>query len=39
MADNVYEYYLEDGMTRFIGVFYGKDAKRVGPVRSAQTFR
>ena len=38
MADNVYEYYLEDGMTRFIGVFLGKDAKRVGPVRSARPF-
>jgi hypothetical protein len=38
VADNVYEYYLEDGMTRFIGVFYGKDADRVGPVRSARPF-
>lgn len=38
MADNVYEYYLEDGMTRFIGVFYGKEANRVGPVRSGRPF-
>ena len=38
VADNVYEYYLEDGMTRFIGVFYGKDAERVGPVRSGRPF-
>jgi hypothetical protein len=38
VADNVYEYYLEDGMTRFIGVFYGKDADRVGPVRSGRPF-
>jgi hypothetical protein len=38
VADNVYEYYLEDGMTRFIGVFYGKDAQRVGPVRSGRPF-
>jgi len=38
VADHVYEYYLEDGMTRFIGVFYGHDAERVGPVRSARPF-
>jgi hypothetical protein len=38
MADNVYEYYLEDGLTRFIGIFYGKDANRVGPVRSGRPF-
>jgi len=38
LADHIYEYYLEDGMTRFIGVFYGKDASRVGPVRSARPF-
>lgn len=38
LADHVYEYYLEDGLTRFIGVFYGQDAERVGPVRSARPF-
>jgi hypothetical protein len=37
-ADNVYEYYLENLITRFIGVFYGKDASRVGPVRSGRFF-
>lgn len=37
-ADHVYEYYLEDELTRFIAVFYGQDAKRVGPVRSARPF-
>jgi hypothetical protein len=37
-ADHIYEYYLEDGLTRFIGVFYGKDASRVGPIRSARPF-
>jgi hypothetical protein len=37
-ADHVYEYYLEDGLTRFIGVFYGQDAERAGPVRSARPF-
>jgi hypothetical protein len=37
-ADHVYEYYLEDELTRFIGIFYGTDAERVGPVRSARPF-
>jgi hypothetical protein len=38
LADNVYNYYIGDQMTRFIGVFYGTDASRVGPVRSARYF-
>ncbi len=38
LADHVYEYYLEDGLTRFVAVFYGKDAARVGPIRSARIF-
>jgi hypothetical protein len=38
LADHVYEYYLEDGMTRFVGIFYGQDAERVGPIRSARPF-
>ena len=37
-ADQVYEYYLEDLLTRFIGIFYGTDASRVGPVRSGRPF-
>ena len=37
-ADQVYEYYLEDEMTRFIGVFYSRDAERIGPVRSGRFF-
>jgi len=37
-ADHVYEYYLEDGLTRFIGIFYGQNASRVGPIRSARPF-
>lgn len=37
-ADHVYEYYIGDNFTRFIGVFYGQDAERVGPVRSARLF-
>ena len=38
LADHVYEYYLEAGLTRFMGVFYGQDASQVGPVRSARFF-
>ncbi len=37
-ADLVYEYYIENGLTRFIAVFYGNDAGRVGPVRSGRFF-
>ncbi len=37
-ADHIYEYYIGDNMSRFIGVFYGRDASRVGPVRSARLF-
>lgn len=37
-ADHVYEYYIGDNFTRFIGIFYGRDAERVGPVRSARLF-
>ncbi len=38
LADVVYEYYTEWGETRFIGIFYSKDASRVGPVRSGRFF-
>ena len=38
LADVVYEYYIEDDLTRFIAVFYGQDASRAGPVRSARYF-
>ncbi len=37
-ADLVYEYYTEEGTTRFIAVYYGTDAARVGPIRSARFF-
>jgi hypothetical protein len=37
-ADLVYEYYIEDGLTRFIAVFYSQDAARAGPVRSGRYF-
>ena len=36
LADHVYEYYTEEGTTRFAAVFYGQDASRVGPIRSAR---
>lgn len=38
VADHVYEYYLERGITRFIGIYYGQDAEKAGPVRSARLF-
>ena len=37
-ADLVYEYYIEDGLTRFIAVYYSQDAQRAGPVRSGRYF-
>ena len=37
-ADHVYEYYMERGISRFIAVFYGQDASKVGPVRSGRFF-
>ena len=38
LADVVYEYYIEWGVTRFIAIFYGNDAEQVGPVRSGRFF-
>ncbi len=38
LADHVFEYYIGDNMSRFIAVFYGSDASRVGPIRSARLF-
>ncbi len=38
LADLAFEYYLEHGLTRFFAVFYGNDANKVGPVRSARFF-
>lgn len=37
-ADHVFEYYIGDNMTRFIAIYYGRDAERVGPIRSARLF-
>jgi hypothetical protein len=38
LADHIYEYYLESGLSRWIGIFYGNDTYKVGPVRSARIF-
>lgn len=38
LADNIFEYYIEDGLTRFIAVLYGNDSEWVGPVRSGRYF-
>jgi hypothetical protein len=35
-ADIIYDYYQNNGMTRFHAIFYGKDAEKVGPIRSAR---
>ena len=37
-ADVVFEYYIEWLDTRFIGIFYGNNAKQIGPVRSGRYF-
>jgi len=38
LADQVFEYYIEGGLTRNIAVFYGNDSEWVGPVRSGRFF-
>ncbi len=38
LADHIYEYYIEAGLTRFIAVFYGNDSEWIGPVRSGRFF-
>jgi len=38
LADQVFEYYIEDRLTRFIAVMYGSDSAWVGPVRSGRYF-
>jgi hypothetical protein len=35
-ADMVWEYYIGVGMTRFLALYYGRDAPQVGPVRSGR---
>lgn len=36
LADVVYDYYQNFGMTRFHAIFYGQNAETVGPIRSAR---
>lgn len=38
LADHIFEYYIEDGLTRFIAVYYGDTSEWVGPVRSGRYF-
>ena len=38
LADLVYEYYTEQGGTRFAAVYYGQDAEQVGPICSGRFF-
>lgn len=38
LADIVYDYYQNNGLTRFNAIFYGNDAEQVGPVRSGRLF-
>jgi hypothetical protein len=35
-ADIVYDYYHNDGYSRFHAIFYGQDAELVGPIRSGR---
>ena len=35
-ADLVFDYYIGEGMNRFAAVYYGNDADKVGPIRSAR---
>lgn len=35
-ADIVYDYYHNDGYTRFHAIYYGNDAELVGPIRSGR---
>ena len=36
LADIVFEYYSEEGSTRFAALFYGNNADMVGPIRSGR---
>jgi hypothetical protein len=36
LADIVFEYYTEEGTTRYSAIFLGKDASMVGPIRSGR---
>ena len=36
LADHVYEYYHEGGLTRFNAIFYSNNVAQIGPIRSAR---
>jgi hypothetical protein len=36
LADHVFEYYHEGGLTRFNAIYYGNNAMQIGPIRSAR---
>ncbi len=36
LADHVFEYYHEAGLTRFNAIFYGNNVEQIGPIRSAR---
>jgi len=36
LADIVFDYYTEEGSTRFAAIFYGNDVSMVGPIRSGR---
>ncbi len=36
LADTVFEYYTEEGNTRFAAIFLGNNADKVGPIRSGR---
>jgi hypothetical protein len=38
LADIVYEYYTEEGTTRFAAIYYSQEAEKVGSIRSARFF-
>jgi hypothetical protein len=38
LADIVYEYYINNDLTRFYAIFYGQDASLAGPIRSGRIF-
>jgi hypothetical protein len=38
LADIVYEYYINNDLTRFYAVFYGQNAPLAGPIRSGRIF-
>lgn len=38
LADIVYEYYINNDLTRFYAIFYGQNAPLAGPIRSGRLF-